>query len=67
MELQKGIRPGTEMRNELLKTLMDMGLNAGQIAQITHQLTGKTDPEKEKIAKRILLKLNKLDPEDADK
>ncbi len=64
MELQKVICPGTEMRNELLKTLIDMGLNAGEIA---HHLTGKTDPEKEKIAKRILLKLNKLDPEDADK
>lgn len=59
--MKKGIRPGTEMRCKLLKTFMDMGMSSSMIVEITHQLSGKTDPEKEKIAKRILMELGKTE------
>lgn len=61
IKMKKGIRPGTEMRCKLLKKFMDMGMSSSMIVEITHQLAGKTDPEKEKIAKRILMELDKTE------
>ncbi len=52
--MRKGIRPGTEKRHELLKTLMEMDMPLSRIVRMTSPMEGKTDAEKEKIAKALL-------------
>lgn len=51
--MQKGIRPGTEKRCEMLKTFLDKGMSASMIGQYTRRMCGKTEAEKEVIAKEI--------------
>ena len=53
--MQKGIRPGTEKRCALLKTMLERGIEASSID--TSLMRGKTEEEKEQIAEELLQKL----------
>lgn len=52
--MQKGIRPGTEMRCELLKTCSERNTPWSIRRQITEPMRGKTEQEKEQMASQIL-------------
>ena len=55
--MKKGIRPGTDKRNALMRFLMNYGLSNGQMLEIVLPMRGKPDEEKEQIAAQILEKL----------
>ena len=55
--MKQGTRPGTEMRCELLKICMEMGMSASSISKITKPMRGKTDEEKEHIAQKLITEL----------
>lgn len=55
--MQKGIRPGTEKRCELLKICLEKGMSNDTISQIVGPMREKTESEKEQIAEAALKKL----------
>lgn len=57
--MRKGIRPGTEIRCEMLRILLEKGMSASMIGHYTRQMRGKTENEKERIAEEILREISK--------
>ena len=52
--MPKGIRPGTEMRCELLQKLLVMGMSNTTIGELIEPMYNKPDEVKERIAADIL-------------
>ena len=57
IQLVEGARPGSEMRLTLLKRLRELGMSAVEAKKIVEPMIGKTEPEKEAIAERLLIEL----------
>ena len=58
--MNKGIRPGTEKRCEMVKCFLEKGMSSIEISQYTRQMRGKTEEEKERIAERIINAISKV-------
>lgn len=54
--MKKGYDPTSPMRQEFLKTCVDMGISSSTIADLTEPMKWATEKEKEEIA-RVLLKI----------
>ena len=52
--MRKGIRPGTEMRCELLRILLEQNMSLSMMSKITEPMRGKTEAEKETIAEQLI-------------
>lgn len=55
--MQKGMRPGTEKRCELVMFCLEKGMSNSMILSIIEPMQGKTEEEKEAIADKALKKL----------
>ena len=53
----EGIRPGTEMRCEMLRIFLEMKMSPSMIGEYVSPMEGKSEEEKEKIAEEIIQKL----------
>ena len=54
----------TVNRTEFLKTCLKMDLPLSTVAQMTMDMRGKSDTEKEEMAAELIKKLNQPDEED---
>ena len=48
-----GIQPGTEKRVSFIDACFELGVSRGKILELTEEMLGKTDEEKEQIAERL--------------
>ena len=51
--MKKGVRPGTEKRLSFSIACTEMGLSMSTMLEITKEMIGKTDEEKEAIAEAL--------------
>ena len=58
--MKSGIRPGTENRYEFCRVCELKGLSLSAMLDYTKEMRGKTDEEKEEIAKKLIAQLRRL-------
>ena len=52
--MKKGLQPNTENRHKLLRLCKEKNMSAATVRQLVEPMRGKTDEEKEHIAKQLL-------------